>query len=70
VTIARAPYSDWLERSNNPAVYTMNSLTMNGQCHAGDQRPGGDQFCGVGVTTVVDMTVAAFPIPPMSPATS
>ena len=45
---------------NNPAVYTMNSLTMNGNATLVISGPVVINFAGVGVTTVVDMTGGSF----------
>ena len=44
----------------NPAVYTMNSLTMNGGSTLEITGPVIINFAGVGVTTVVDMTGGSF----------
>jgi len=44
----------------NPAVYTMNSLTMNGGSTLQITGPVIINFAGVGVTTVVDMTGGSF----------
>jgi hypothetical protein len=44
----------------NPAVYTMNSLTLNGNANLEITGPVVINFAGVGVTTVVDMTGGSF----------
>jgi hypothetical protein len=45
---------------NHPAVYTMNSLTMNGNANMVITGPVIINFAGVGVGTVVDMTGGGF----------
>jgi hypothetical protein len=45
---------------NNPAVYTMNSLTLNGNANVVITGPVILNFAGVGVGTVLDMTGGSF----------
>jgi hypothetical protein len=44
----------------NPAIYTLNSLTLNGNCNLVISGPVVINLAGVGVTTVLDMTGGSF----------